>query len=63
MSKTPLTHLELLERLKQIDETSLLEILEIYSDELVDRFQDKIERKREYLLGELEESVEESQEN
>ncbi len=63
MSKTPLTHLELLERLKQIDETSLLEILEIYSDELVDRFQDKIERKREYLLEELEESVEEPQED
>lgn len=63
MSKKPLTHLELLDRLKQIDEVSLLEMLEIYSDELVDRFQDKIEEKREFLLEELEEDDEEPQEN
>jgi len=63
MPKKPLTHLELLERLKQVDEVSLLEMLEIYSDELVDRFQDKIEAKREFLLGELEEDDEEPQEN
>ena len=34
---------ELLEKLRKLDEVSLLELLEITSEELVDRFMDKIE--------------------
>lgn len=34
---------DLCEKLKQIDEISLMEVLEINSDELVERFVDKIE--------------------
>ena len=34
---------ELLEKLRELDEVSLLELLEITSEELVDRFMDKIE--------------------
>ena len=42
------------ERLKQVDEISILEILEITSDELVERFIDKIEDKIDFLEEELE---------
>ena len=40
-----LTLNELCERLKHIDEISLMEVLEINSDEIVDRFVDKIEER------------------
>lgn len=53
-----LTYNELLEKLKTISEIDLLEVLEIYSDELVDRFPDKIEKKLEELLSEFEEEDE-----
>ena len=43
----------LIEKLKQLPETDLLELLEIYSDELVDRFMDKVEEKMDYLEKEL----------
>ena len=41
--------------LKRIDEISLLEILEISSEDLVDRFTDKIENKYEQLREDFEE--------
>jgi len=43
------------DKLKQLDETSLLEILEITSEEIVDRFVDKIEDREEYFIKDLEE--------
>lgn len=43
------------EKLRLLDETLLMELLEITSEEIVDRFQDKIEEKYDYLLRELEE--------
>lgn len=50
---------ELKDKLKQFDEVHLLEILNISSEDLVDRFEDVIISRRGYLLGELEELVEE----
>ena len=40
---------ELLETLRHLDEVYLLELLEINSDDLVDRFLDKIEEKEDVL--------------
>lgn len=45
-----LTLSELKEKLANIDEISLLEKLEIYSDDIVERFIDKIEEKYEQLI-------------
>lgn len=45
-----LTLSELKEKLTSIDEISLLEKLEIYSDDIVERFIDKIEEKYEQLI-------------
>lgn len=50
----PLTVPEIMERLKQIDETSLLEILNISSEDLVERFADKIEDRADNLEEDLE---------
>ena len=44
---------ELLEKLKEVDEVTLLELLEINSTELVDAFLDKIEDKIDYLYGQV----------
>lgn len=41
------------ERLKKLDETTLLEILEISSEEIVERFEDKIEEREEYFINDL----------
>lgn len=41
------------EKLKTIDEVSLLELLDIHSDEIVDKFVDKIEDMKDFLLEEL----------
>ena len=49
-----LTFHDVCDRLKKQDEISVLEVLEITSDELVDRFNDKIEDKLEYFLEDLE---------
>jgi len=49
---------ELLERLKQEDEVSLVEMLEIYPEDIVDRFPDKIEAKLDKLREEYEEELE-----
>ena len=48
------TYTDIRERLKQIDEVSLLEILDIRSEDLVDRFDDKIEEKIDDLAEEFE---------
>jgi hypothetical protein len=46
-----LTHEELKERLaREVDEVTLLDILEVNSEELVEAFDEKIELKREQLL-------------
>lgn len=45
----PITFAELKERLKQIDEISLLEVLEINSEDIVEKFEEKIE----YLYDDL----------
>ena len=43
------------EKLRRLDELLLMDLLEITSEDIVDRFQDKIEEKYDYLLRELEE--------
>lgn len=55
-----LTLEDLKDRLKQVDEVSLLEKLEIYSDDIVDRFEDKIEEQFEELEQEFNEEQDES---
>ena len=57
-----LTLNELCERLKHIDEISLMEVLEINSDEIVDRFVDKIEERIDYLLLDFEAEFDEIEE-
>jgi hypothetical protein len=49
-----LTFPDVCDRLKQQDEISVLEVLEITSEELVDRFNDKVEAKIDYFLEDLE---------
>lgn len=49
-----MTFNELCERLKELEETLLLEILEINSHQIVDRFNDLVEQKRDYLEDDLE---------
>ena len=51
--KAILTHFELCEELEKIEETMLLEILDIHSDEIIEKFQDKIEENFEKLLEEV----------
>lgn len=45
---------ELSEWLRTLDEVSLLELLEISSDDLVEQFADRIESNYNYLLSEKE---------
>ena len=49
-----LTFQEVCEELSKLDETTLLEVLNITSDEIVNKFQDKIEEDLESLAIELE---------
>lgn len=49
-----MTFNELCERLKQVEETLLLELLDINSHQIVDRFNDHIEQRRDYLEDDLE---------
>jgi|TARA_R110000796_G_scaffold5713_3_gene21029 hypothetical protein len=51
-----LTFMDVCDRLKQQDEISLLEILEINADDLVERFHDKIEDKLDYFIEDLEDA-------
>lgn len=48
-----ITFEELKEALKRLDEVTLLELLGIQSDDLVERFDDVIENKQEYLTKEI----------
>lgn len=52
------TFQELCEDLKKFDETTLLELLNISSEELVDMFQDKIEENLDRLLKETDNELE-----
>lgn len=45
------------DKLKQLDEVTLMEVLEISSDDLVERFVDKIEQKEETLENDLDDST------
>jgi len=49
-----LTFEELKEKLQRVDEVTLLELLEIHSEDIVERFEDYIEDKQERLLKEIE---------
>ena len=51
-----MTLVELSEALKQFDESTLVELLEISPEEIVERFQDKIEDRFEYLENEVQEA-------
>jgi ribosome assembly protein YihI (activator of Der GTPase) len=57
-----LTLNELCDRLKHIDEISLMEVLEINSDEIVDRFIDKIEERMDDLQLDFEAEFDELEE-
>jgi hypothetical protein len=46
---------DLIEKLKYVDEISLLEILDISSEDIVDRFSDIIEEKYDLLAPEYDE--------
>lgn len=52
----PLTLPELADKLKRVDEVSLLEILEISSEDIVENFIDKIEDKFEVLAEEYDDT-------
>jgi hypothetical protein len=54
----PYTYKELLKRLAQEEETSLLELLEITSEDIVARFEDLIEDRTDWLLDELDDERE-----
>lgn len=49
-----LTFEELKEKLQRIDEVTLLELLNIHSDDIVDRFEDYIEEQQDKLMREIE---------
>jgi hypothetical protein len=46
---------DIIEELKQIDEISLLEILDISSEDILEKFKDLIEERLEYFQQDLEE--------
>ena len=45
------------DKLKQLDEVTLMEVLEITSEDLVERFVDRIEQKQETLEIDLDDST------
>jgi hypothetical protein len=49
-----ITFEELKEKLQRVDEVTLLELLEIRTDDIIERFEDYIEDKQEQLLKEIE---------
>jgi hypothetical protein len=49
-----ITFEELKEKLQRVDEVTLLELLDIRSDDIIERFEDFIEDKQEQLLKEIE---------
>ena len=54
-----LTFADMLARLKHIDETSLLETLNISAEDIVERFEDRIMERWDQLEEELEDATEE----
>jgi len=56
-----LTILDLFDKLKRLDEISLMEILNITSEELVDRFEDRIEAMFDQLVDEIDDTEEEEE--
>lgn len=50
-----LTLEDIKEKLKQLDETILLELLNISSDQIVERFEDLIIDREDYFIRDLEE--------
>lgn len=48
---------ELIEKLRKIDETTLMELLEINSDDLIDAFLDKIEDSLDRLYAATKEEI------
>lgn len=54
----PTTYNDLLERLRKQGEITVMELLEITSEDLIDRFEDKIHEKLDYLMDELDEELE-----
>ncbi len=50
-----LSYKEVCEELSKLDETTLLEVLDITSEDLVNKFQDKIEDNLEELSNDLDE--------
>ena len=48
-----ITFEELKEKLQRVDEVTLLELLEIRSDDIIERFEDYIEDRQEQLLKEM----------
>jgi|PlaIllAssembly_1097288.scaffolds.fasta_scaffold257631_2 hypothetical protein len=56
-----LTILDLFDKLKRLDEISLLEILNITAEELVDRFEDRIEAMFDQLVDEIDDTEEDEE--
>ena len=54
-----LTFVDLCDELKKLDETTLLELLDISAEEIVNKFQDKIEDNFDHLLLLIEENQDE----
>lgn len=50
----PLTHNEVCEKLKMFDEISLMELLDLSAEDIVDRFEDIIEERRNLFEEDLE---------
>ena len=53
-----LTLIDIKEKLKFLDEITILEVLNISTEDLIERFTDKIEDKADELEGELEDEDE-----
>lgn len=48
-----LTEKDVMDKLKELPELDVLEILDISTEDIVDRFQDKIEERRDYFEEDL----------
>lgn len=55
----PLTLNEIYDKLKDIDEITLLEVLGITSEDLVERFRDEIDEQADRLEKELQDEIDE----
>lgn len=61
--KMPLTIRDLIERLKQLDEVTLIEILDLRSEDIVNRFEDVIEYRFDEIFSQVDDDSEEGEEN